>query len=109
MRSADRLACRLSLASCASCASPTASKYRELFRNLRRAMLLDRLRNGRRFASVHAGDLHLRKRTQQYVTVRIALRFATPAFRLRSLRQVGFELYAPHRDRAQLALELFRS
>src|SRR3546814_8693988 len=96
MRSADRLACRLSLASCASCASPTASKYRELFRNLRRAMLLDRLRNGRRFASVHAGDLHLGKRTQQYVTSRIALRFASAAFRFRYLRKFGFERSEEH-------------
>src|SRR3546814_6470013 len=88
MRSADRLACRLSLASCASCASPTASKYRELFRNLRRAMLLDRLRNGRRFASVHAGDLHLGKRTQQYVT-----RSEEHTSELQSLMRISYAVF----------------
>ena len=100
---------RLSLASRANCASLLVSKRREFLRNLRRAMLLDRLRNGPRFASVHAGDLHLGKRAEQRITSRIALQFASAAFRFRYLYKLGFERCASRRDRFQIACDLLRS
>ena len=49
-------------------------------------MLLDRLRNGRSFASIHPGNLHLSQCGEKYITSRIALRFA---------RAVGQELVNP--------------
>ena len=66
-------------------------------------MLLDRLRNGRRFASIHAGDLYLGKRSEQRIASGVALSFASAALRCCYFRKFRFEGYSSCCDSFQIA------
>ncbi|KGB58461.1 hypothetical protein FG95_00929 [Sphingopyxis sp. LC363] len=92
----------------ATSTSPIASERVQLLRDPLCAMLLDRLRNGRSFASIHPGNLHLSQCGEKYITSRIALRFAGSAFRFRHPRKFGFQLCASRRNRIQIAFDFLR-
>src|SRR3546814_20885174 len=98
--------CSSDLGLLATSTSPIASERVQLLRDPLCAMLLDRLRNGRSFASIHPGNLHLSQCGEKYITSRIALRFAGSAFRFRHPPKFGFPLCPSRRTRLQTPFDL---
>src|SRR3546814_7416036 len=91
----------------ATSTSPIASERVQLLRDPLCAMLLDRLRHGRSFASIHPDNLHLSQFGEKYIPSRLAPRFPGPSFRFSPPLKFCFHLFASLHNPLQIPFVLF--